>query len=1801
MPITTDLNQSPYYDDFSIEKQFYRVLFKPRRAVQARELTQLQTILQNQVEQFGDNIFQEGSIIKGCNFTELNDLRYVKLANPTSILNPTTGISVSFDVLNYVGPTADEIDNNIDVTFEIENENGLRASIVSATRGFLTAAPNTNTFYINYLNTIDEALQEQKKVFGSGEPLTITKISTFLNEAGTTEEVIIEEVGTINVASVANNIGNSFGLRVAEGVIFQKGYFLFVNEQLIIVEKYNNQPNQVSIGFDVQESIVTSLEDNSLYDNAVGSPNENAPGADRLKLIPQLIVRDTVESDIDPTFFTLIRYENGASIQIRDVSQYNVIGEEMARRTYEESGDYIVDDFNLRGIVRDGVSKVAVSPGLAYVKGYRVANSGEVILEIPAVTTTEIQQNQPVSFGYGGYINVREASGTLSIGDYDRVDLLNAESDIIGTAIVKNYTPEKVFLFDVRMNSNSSLNFVDSISGDTGLVYVSNDNIITSLKETEKSTSIFETGAIGLKSTSDTSIPIRTSQGFSGVTTSISITLLANEDFLVDNSDILVVDNLNNIQLDVTGITVSSNYKTLTVNLASSGSGAGIVYYNKRIVLTEPHTKQPKEVFVKSTFVTNPASNPNNSQKYNLGFPDVYEIVSITDFGGNDVTNSFRLFSNQKDNYYDHSYIELISGRTVPDAGLMTIQLKTFQVNADTGSYYFSVDSYLTELTVNAGPTLAVENIPVYKSNSNKNYDLRDCLDFRPYIDVLGSYTATSSGSAPIINAKINITPTFSGSYVIPALNNSAILDYEYYLSRRDIVAIDTYGRISYIQGQETTDPRPPTTGGNKIIIGEVYIPSYPALSSEVALRTNRPNYAIKTKKRGIKNWTMKDINDLSKNIDRLYYYATVSALEASTQNLSILDENGLTRFKNGIVVDPFNDLSIADLENTEFNSAVDFTRKLLMPSVKSFPLNLKVDTTRNTNVTIHPTTLSPEIATINKDQDISLLSQKYATNFRNCVSNFYYYRGTGFSFPEYDGAYDMINNPEAVIDIDFETPFREFVENFQEFYPLTSTESTLVGSNTSIDRQGRTTTTTTNRTFQDFYREFMINSGKSNEQKVGDFVTNFQFNPYMRSREVKLLMFGLRPNTQHYPFFDEANVAALCAPGTVADDVRNVQSAGVIGDTLVSDVNGVLSVVFQLPENTFYVGDRIFELADVSTYENIGSAATSKGFVTYRAYNFSIEKTGLTVSTRQPEFSIAETSTLRTVTNRTTVTRDGGGDPIAQTFFVKQNMGLGSDTVFASKIDLYFKRKSATNGVTIMLREVENGYPSIRIMPFSKVHLNPEDVSVSEDGSIATTIFFKAPVRLDTEKEYSIVIMPDANDPDYFIFTSKVGSNDLQTGGAITQDWGDGVLFTSTNNRAWQSYQDEDLKFTVYRANFNEPSATLTMTNDDHEFISLTNNIGIFQNGETVYAEKGSTFTVGSVYGSIELSGTITGITNGDYVVLEYLTQKIIAKVTDTNGVILDRPVNFKTITGENYTGNISVTSIVIGTLVHYNVRDPLDIVLEQSSARTGRIFQAGDTIYGISSQARSTVDTVDDIQLSYMQPMIARTNDSVSNVTISGTFTDPNDSNVTYSKAMTFNDRTAFNNKGVRIYSKSNNLSGATPFLLQFGLTNGANVTSTPIIDVETAMMFAYQYRITGNADTTTKYVSKSVELIEDFDAEDFRLYLTGYRPLGTDIKVYMKFQNNYDPLAIENNDWIELNMIEGSTVFCSTTNLDDFREYVYDIPSASKIDGVLTYTNETGTYSGFKKFIIKIEMTSENIYDVPRVLDYRGLALT
>ncbi len=1786
MPINTNLNQSPYFDDYDQDKQFNRILFKPGFAVQARELTQLQSILQNQIEQFGDNIFKEGSIVKGCTFNNYDDLRYVKLNTPASFDPSQFESGVVLE-----SPGVDDIEVDY-VYIMVGSISGLRAQIIKGVKG-TNNTETPSTFWIKYLNTTNNYTQ-----FTINEQFTIELVKY---KRGTQAPLPIANQPVVppetTTASGSDRVGKAFGIQMSPGIVFQKGHFIFAEEQTLVIENYSDVPADKSVGFQVTEAQINALQDDSLYDNAYGSKNENAPGADRLKLTPTLVVKLPTEAAEDSDFFSLIRYQNGNAVGLRDVSQYNVLGEEMARRTYEESGNYVLEQFPIATDDRipegESVSQVhaLVGQGVAYVKGFRVENSGEQSIQIDQIAATEIVNSQSIGTQYGHYVDVTSFNGRVDI-DHTPINLQDSSNGTIGTAIAINLTPTRLYLTAVQLSG--SINNLDRVSDGNGYISVGNK-----LKEVSKKPLLFDSSILGTFELTDTLVPVR--QRVAATHTAGAITLTANpgEDFDCQQNDILVVAD-NGVQWAVSNLVKSLNNSQMDFEIDSSANANVFVYHNRRLVGTgsngiDSYNKVIREPWVKTTSAL--ISDPFNT-RYNLGFPDVFEILEVKDSTGLDVTDSFRLKTNQKDQYYDLSYMEYIPGRVKPADGDLLINVKVFEVSASTGEYFFSINSYPNTLDRN--------DIPVHVSDTGILFNLRDCLDFRPHCNKesnadygANENSANNGSSLPSVGVT---QPTFStyGAPLLPAIDESTTTDIEYYLKRIDALVADSYGQVNLVKGKEARQPVPPQIENDKLVLANISIPSFPALSSKVAQEKRALDYSIKVTPTGVKAYTMKDMHALEQKIDSMAYYISLNQLESDTQNLLILDENGLNRFKNGFIVEPFNNLSLANIQSPEFRSAVPFNQKILTPEVKTFPIDLKYKT--NSSGTVFPSPTDAKVGTLAKDSNIDVITQPYATDFRNCVSNFYKYVGEGVISPPYDASYDTTTNP-VTLEIDLATPFQEFVDSIQRFLPMTDTRIQQIDFEGSTRRGGIATDQITT-----IMNEIIVNNNTISAP-VGDFVSNFQFQPFMASRDIKLFMSGLRPNTAHYFYFDGVDVNAHIIEGSPADSVDGIERLGAKGITSVStDASGNLYAIFNLPAETFYVGDRVLEVADVDTYSSIDSASTSKGFITYRAYNFSVEKTALTTSTRQPDFDVNTRTTTRNVTRRVR-----GRDPIAQTFFIKKGMGQGSNSVFLSEVDVFFKRVSNVNGITLQVREVINGYPTNQIVPFSKVHKTFDGTTQeSDDASVATTFTFHAPVKLDVEKEYAIVLQPDASDPNYLVFISRVGGTDLtpgvSQGSAIVQDWGDGVLFTSTNNQAWSSYQDEDMKFTLRRANFSATTGTMTLTPNNPEFLTVNNITGQFNVGEKIYQDDPNVnITANTV--SVETGNTtITAGSNLDsfYSAGDFI--RLFSSGDATNGLYKIKSVDSGTqITLESAYGFATTNSIfhhpvTVGELSYLDKRDASTMYLENSSATATRKFgPSAKPIRGLDSDVSADAVTVDNINISYVQPFIAKVNDSVSTTTVDGTFVPLDNVNITYDMPLQFNGNNHFNEKGVVLYSTSNDPSGAKTFDVTVNMNNNGNSTSSPFIDMEISKLLAYQYTLSNTETDTSKYISKTIELSSDLDAEDLELILTGYRPLGSDIKVYIKAQSPFDGASFDTLDWTELELFEGIGVFSNKSNIKDYKEYKYKVPATAKNGGVWEYTSDNGTFTEYRRFAIRIDLLSSEISNAPTVKDYRAIALT
>ena len=308
--LTTDFNVYPYYDDYDDNKEFYRILYKPGYAVQARELTQSQTLLQKQVDRFGKHIFKEGSIVIPGNFA---------LHSKNSVIGPTYYVKVKD---NDNTNTAVTISN-----FLNETVTGTTTGIVADINYVLDGTElsgNTKTIYLDY-----------RSVSNSN-----SSIKTF--QAG---EVLVSNAGTLVVVSTAP-AGTASSFRISEGILFAKQHFIYFPTQQIIIDRYNDTPT-AKVGFELTESIVSNLDDSTLLDPALESSNYSAPGADRFKISAALKVVDLNNPETSPDFVPLITLNNGVVEAIFDRSQYNILQDEMAKRTYDESGHYYVRGFNV--------------------------------------------------------------------------------------------------------------------------------------------------------------------------------------------------------------------------------------------------------------------------------------------------------------------------------------------------------------------------------------------------------------------------------------------------------------------------------------------------------------------------------------------------------------------------------------------------------------------------------------------------------------------------------------------------------------------------------------------------------------------------------------------------------------------------------------------------------------------------------------------------------------------------------------------------------------------------------------------------------------------------------------------------------------------------------------------------------------------------------------------------------------------------------------------------------------------------------------------------------------------------------------------------------------------------------------------------------------------------------------------------------------------------------------------------------------------------------------------------------------
>lgn len=476
MPIKTDLNIAPFFDDYDANNNYYRVLYRAGTALQARELTQMQTMQQAQIERIGNIFYKSGDLVSNTGFTPNDDpIRpYARLRN-----NASNGSS--YDV------------NDLLNTYAYDAVSNLEAKVIFVRNGLESQYPNTQTVYLQYGPSGSNSTVSDIQSFSNNRVLEFRQVT----EAG---NVVVATINTYaNTTANTFATGNAHGIYTNEGIIYINGTFVKVlDPTYALVNNYGTYAGNSVVGFILKEEIITDSDDPTLLDNALGYPNENAPGAWRLKLTPVLTALSPEEAANTDGFNTIAQYNFGTLIEKKVAGKdlYEVAGEVLDTRMYESAGNYVVNPFTADtvSVAPDGssganVMYARVGAGIAYVQGARVQINRTAHVQMRRGVDTIVKTDQQITFNYGGYYVVNEVSGTFEFSKAQKVYLydtaqksvtnrtfteVSANGTLIGNAMARcfsinngipgsNDAVYNIHLFNIKIANGYSTSQVKSL------------------------------------------------------------------------------------------------------------------------------------------------------------------------------------------------------------------------------------------------------------------------------------------------------------------------------------------------------------------------------------------------------------------------------------------------------------------------------------------------------------------------------------------------------------------------------------------------------------------------------------------------------------------------------------------------------------------------------------------------------------------------------------------------------------------------------------------------------------------------------------------------------------------------------------------------------------------------------------------------------------------------------------------------------------------------------------------------------------------------------------------------------------------------------------------------------------------------------------------------------------------------------------------------------------------------------------------------------------------------------------------
>ena len=1145
--LTKTVFNSTFKDDFADSAGFHRILFNSGKALQARELTQLQTILQNQIQRFGDNIFKEGAIVKPGGVNVNSKYEFVKLDTTTNTL-PTDSSSITTPAGNanlFTGTTS-----SIQVKV---------LQVVTAT------GSDPDTLYIQYLNTSSSSGTQTPRLT-AGENITNGSVTLTVQSTNT-------------IANPATGVGILATL--ASGIYYARGHFVFTEDQSKIISKYNDTKT-TNIGFKAVEDVVTSIDDNSLFDNQGATPNLTAPGADRYRI--KLTIAEESDVDSDENFIHVATIKEGAIYNAIDTnSAYNIPNEIIAKRIFENSGDYIIKPYTVDFSLDSASTHLSlnVSAGTAVVDGFRANRSFPTTIRVQKPTQTITLNNDVIGINYGNSVIVSPETdsathGLPNINVFEKLTLkdgLDFTGNDLGTVRVKAVNEDganlKYHLFDLQLNSGSAFRNVKSIGTSTSSYFRPTlESSKAVLKDAELNTSLFRLTRSRPKALTDISFAAQrrftvTSNGAGEA----SINLTASGETFTNTADWVIAKPDSDVFTGATIGGAGATSSTIT-GLPASSSLEILAYVNKGSASIKTKTLANKSITISVD------SDGNGLRVIPLATPDIFEIDEVVKENDSSVSfaDRFVLDNGQRDNHYGLGRLLLRGGQSAPSSNVH-VKFKHFThgVSGD----FFAVNSYTGQVSY--------DRIPKYRFSNGTTIRLRDFADFRPVMDSGGEF---AGATARVIEQ--------------PQHGTLVTVDAEYFLNRASKLVVDREGVIRLINGTPAFNPVIPEKPDQTLALYDLVLNGNTDNDSDVTVT-----------KIEHKRFTMKDIAQLEKRLASLEEVTSLSLLEVDTKHLQVLDSSGNNRTKSGFVVDNFIDHS-KSFTRSGYRASIDPLQNELRPGFREDNIRLVFDSDA-----------SLALGTIRKGDNIYIDYDETPYINQNFASKAI--KLNPFAVVVYDGIATLSPASDEWRDVDrrqdkivqggtrLSTTNAYNWNNWSWSWSGVSLENLKVGSMTNV-QSGVVNRVVSEETVLDL---------------IEDRVLQTAFLPFMRARKVFFKVQGLRPNTVVFPFLDGNNISNFTRSETFqfysdtntdfGNTLKNTTAHPDGSTSLITDNNGDVSGSFIVPNNDtlkIRVGTKEFKIMDISANNEKDAGCIAKA--PYSATGFLDTKQATYSSTRQ-------------------------------------------------------------------------------------------------------------------------------------------------------------------------------------------------------------------------------------------------------------------------------------------------------------------------------------------------------------------------------------------------------------------------------------------------------------------------------------------------------------------------------------------------------------------------------------------------------